>query len=218
MPIEIPVTATAWPRTERARIAGVNSFGFSGTNAHIILQEAPPAKELGPTPGLPDRSTHLVVLSGSSENALRELAAVYVERLTKEPESSLPDICHGAAIGRSALSHRLAFPAPDIAVAREVLSAFAQGKPTSGISSGRVRPDSRVAFFFTGQGAQYPGMGRALYKVEPVFREAFDKCALLLGEHLDRPLLEIVGYEDWPTRAGGYFRRDRLHTAGAFRR
>jgi acyl transferase domain-containing protein len=195
MPIEIPVTATAWPRTERARIAGVNSFGFSGTNAHIILQEAPPAKELGPTPGSPDRSTHLVVLSGSSENALRELAAAYVERLTKEPESSLPDICHGAAIGRSALSHRLAFPAPDIAVAREVLSAFAQGKPTSGISSGRVRPDSRVAFLFTGQGAQYPGMGRALYKVEPVFREAFDKCALLLGEHLDRPLLEIVGYE-----------------------
>jgi myxalamid-type polyketide synthase MxaC len=196
MPIEIPVTATAWPRTERARIAGVNSFGFSGTNAHIILQEAPPAKESGPTPGLPDRSTHLVVLSGSSENALRELSAAYAEHLTKEPGSSLPDICHGAAIGRSALSHRLAFPAPDIAVAREVLSAFAQGKPTSGIFSGRVRPDSRVAFLFTGQGAQYAGMGRALYKVEPVFREAFDKCALLLGEHLDRPLLEIVGYDN----------------------
>jgi myxalamid-type polyketide synthase MxaC len=196
MPIEIPVTATAWPRTERARIAGVNSFGFSGTNAHIILQESPPAKESGPTPGLPDRSTHLVVLSGSSENALRELSAAYAEHLTKEPGSSLPDICHGAAIGRSALSHRLAFPAPDIAVAREVLSAFAQGKPTSGIFSGRVRPDSRVAFLFTGQGAQYAGMGRALYKVEPVFREAFDKCALLLGEHLDRPLLEIVGYDN----------------------
>ena len=195
VPIEIPVTAIAWPRTERPRIAGVNSFGFSGTNAHVILQEAPPAKESGLAARLPDRPTHLVVLSGSSENALRELSAAYAERLTKEPENSLPDICHAAAIGRSALSHRLAFPAPDIAGAREILSAFAQGKPTSGTFSGRVRPDSRVAFLFTGQGAQYPGMGRALYKVEPVFREAFDKCALLLGEHLDRPLLEIVGYE-----------------------
>ena len=203
VPIEIPVRTIAWPRTERPRIAGVSSFGFSGTNAHVILQEAPLAKESGLAPPLPDRSTHLVVLSASSENALRELSGVYAERLTKEPECSLPDICHTAAIGRSALSHRLAFPAPDLAVAREVLSTFAQGKSTSEILAGRVHPDFRVAFLFTGQGAQYPGMGRALYEVEPVFRDAFDKCALLLGEHLDRPLPEIVGYDtDQPAPPG----------------
>ena len=193
-PIEIPVHALAWPRSERPRIAGVSSFGFSGTNAHVILQEAPPAKESAITSQSPDRSAHLMVLSTSSETALRELSLAYAEHLAKESECSLSDICHTAAVGRSALSHRLAFSAPNIAVAREVLSAFAQDKPKSEIFSGRVRSDSRIAFLFTGQGAQHTGMGRDLYEIEPVFRDAFDQCALLLGEHLDRPLQEIVGY------------------------
>ena len=194
-PIEISVNPVTWPRSERPRIAGVNSFGFSGTNAHIILQEAPTAKELSTTPQDLDRSAHLVVLSASSENALRDLSRAYVERFTDERAWSLPDICHTAAIGRSALPHRLAFPAPDIAAARELLSTFAQGNSKSEIVSGRIRSDSRVAFLFTGQGAQHTGMGRDLYEAEPVFRDAFDQCALLLAEHLDRPLQEIVGYD-----------------------
>ena len=137
-----------------------------------------------------------MVLSASSEAALRDLSLAYAEHLAKEPDCSLPDICHTASIGRSGLPQRLAFPAPNIAVARELLSAFAQGKSKSEIVSGRVRSDSKVAFLFTGQGAQHTGMGRDLYEVEPVFRDAFDRCALLLGEHLDRPLQEIVGYDD----------------------
>ncbi len=136
-----------------------------------------------------------MVLSASSETALRDLSLAYAEHLAKERECFLPDICHTAAIGRSALSYRLAFPAPNIAVARELLGIFAQGKSKSEIVSGRVRSDSRVAFLFTGQGAQHTGMGRDLYAIEPVFRDAFDQCALLLGEHLDRPLQEIVGYD-----------------------
>ena len=193
-PIEIPVNAIAWPRSERPRIAGVSSFGFSGTNAHVILQEAPTAKESLTQPQLPDRSAHLLVLSASSEAALRDLSLTYAEHLAKERECLLPDICHTAAIGRSALSYRLAFPVTNIAVARELLGIFAQGKSQSEIVSGRVRSDSRVAFLFTGQGAQHTGMGRGLYAIEPVFRDAFDRCGLLLGEHLDRPLQEIVGY------------------------
>jgi myxalamid-type polyketide synthase MxaC len=193
-PIEIPVDAIAWPRSERPRIAGVSSFGFSGTNAHAILEEAPRAKESLMQQQLPDRSAHLMVLSASSETALRDLSLAYAEHLAQGPGWSLPDICHTAAIGRSALSHRLAFPASNSAVARELLDAFVQGKSRSEIVSGRVRSDSRVAFLFTGQGAQYEGMARGLYEIEPVFRDAFDQCALLLGEHLDRPLHEIVGY------------------------
>ena len=186
-PIEIPVDAIAWPRSDRPRVAGVSSFGFSGTNAHVIVQEAPIAKESARAPQWPDRSAHLVVLSASSEPALRELSLGYAERLVNERESSLPDICHTAAIGRSALSHRLAFPAPNISVARQLLSNFAQGNSKSEIVSGRARSDSRVAFLFTGQGAQYAAMGRDLYTSEPVFRDAFDRCAPLLSEHLDRP-------------------------------
>src|SRR5580704_17200083 len=192
-PVEIPVDAIAWPRSERPRIAGVSSFGVSGTNAHVILQEAPTTKELA-TAQTPERSTHLMVLSAGSDAALRELSLTYAEHLGKEGVVSFPDICHTAAIGRSALSQRLAFPAPSIAAAKEFLGAFAQGNVNAEIITGRVRSDSRVAFLFTGQGAQWRGMGRDLYAIEPVFRDAFDQCALLLGEHLDRPLQEIVGY------------------------
>jgi myxalamid-type polyketide synthase MxaC len=193
-PIEIPVDAIAWPRSNRPRISSVSSFGFSGTNAHAILQEAPAAKESFTQPQLPDRPAHVMILSASSEDGLRDLSLAYAKHLEREPESSLPNICHTAAVGRSALSHRLAFPAPNIAVARELLGTFAQKKSNPEIVSGRVRTDSRVAFLFTGQGAQYTGMGRDLYETEPVFSKAFDQCALLLGEHLDRPLQEIVGY------------------------
>ena len=76
----------------------------------------------------------------------------------------------------------------------QLLSAFARGSSRPEIVSGRVRSDSRVAFLFTGQGAQYTAMGRDLYTSEPVFHDAFDQCALLLGEDLDRPLQEVVGY------------------------
>jgi acyl transferase domain-containing protein/aryl carrier-like protein len=134
-----------------------------------------------------------MVLSASSEAALRELSQVYAEHLAKEHEF-LANICHTAAVGRSALAYRLAFTAPNTVVTKELLGAFAQQKSGSEIVSGRVRSDSRVAFLFTGQGAQYVGMGRDLYGIEPVFRDAFDQCAVLLGQHLDRPLQEIVGY------------------------
>jgi myxalamid-type polyketide synthase MxaC len=194
-PIEIPVQTIAWPRSERPRIAGVSSFGFSGTNAHVILQEAPATKESVAPLKPVDRSAHLMVLSANSETALRNLALAYAEYFAKGAGCSLQDVCHTAAIGRSALSHRLAFPTPNIAVARELLDAFAQGKSKSEIVSGRVRSDSGVAFLFTGQGAQYAGMGRGQYETEPVFRDAFDECALLLNDHLDRPLHEVVGYD-----------------------
>jgi acyl transferase domain-containing protein len=200
-PIEIPVNAIAWPRSERPRIAGVSSFGFSGTNAHIILQEVSTAKAAPPQ--LPDRSPQLVVLSASSETALRELSLAYAEHLAKERECSLPDICYTAAAGRSALSHRLAFPATNIAAARESLSTFAQRKSTPEIFSGRASSDCRAAFLFTGQGAQHPAMGRDLYEIEPVFRDAFDQCAHLLVDQLDRPLQEVVGYNTTGAAAEG---------------
>jgi acyl transferase domain-containing protein len=195
VPIEISAQAIAWPRSERPRFAGVSSFGFSGTNAHVILEEAPIAKEPVTLPASPERSTHLLVLSANSEAALRELSLGYAEHLANASAGSLADVCHTAALGRSALSHRLAFPATSIAAARERLSAFAQGNPHPDVTSGRVRAGSGVAFLFTGQGAQHPGMARDLYRIEPVFRQAFDQCALLMGQHLDRPLQEIVGYD-----------------------
>lgn len=194
VPIEIVDRAIPWPRSERPRIAGVSAFGFSGTNAHAILQEAPAASEAAAMQGRPDRAAHLVVLSGASEGALRELAQSYSEYFSEKPERSFPDACHTAAAGRTPLSHRLAFAAVDAAAASRLLGSFAQGKSKPEISSGRVRSDARVAFLFTGQGSQRPQMGRALYETERVFRDAFDECAGILCSDLDLPLQEIIGY------------------------
>jgi acyl transferase domain-containing protein/acyl carrier protein len=200
-PIEIPINSVAWPRSERARIAGISSFGFSGTNAHVILQEAPFSKDPITEPGEPDRSAHLLVLSANSETALRDLSSAYAEAFVEGSEHLLPDICHTAAIGRSALSYRLSFPVSNILETKAKLDGFAQGKTRPEVMLGRARADARVAFLFTGQGAQRRGMGRALYETEPVFRNGFDQCALLLGEHLQHPLGEIVGYD---TTGPGY--------------
>jgi acyl transferase domain-containing protein len=194
-PIEIAARATAWPRSIRPRIAGVSSFGLSGTNAHAILEEAPEAKQGILSPKIQERPVHLLTLSAASQNALRELAQAYHKHLENNPGSSLEDVCHTAAVGRSALPHRLAIRANNVAKASELLGSFVQGKPQSTISSGRINSDSRIAFLFTGQGAQYLGMGRSLYESEPVYRAAFDQCADCLPDYLDRPLNEIVGYD-----------------------
>jgi acyl transferase domain-containing protein len=193
--VEIAAVPTAWPRSSRRRIAGVSSFGFSGTNAHAILEEAPGSKQAIPWPQIQERPVHLLALSAASENALHELARAYHKHLENNPGISLADVCHSAAVGRSALSYRLAIPANNLAKASELLGSFAQGKPQSTVCSGRINSDSRIAFLFTGQGAQYLGMGRSLYESEPVYRAAFDRCADCVAGHLDRPLKEIVGYD-----------------------
>jgi acyl transferase domain-containing protein len=202
-PIEIAATATAWPRSTRRRIAGVSGFGLSGTNAHAILEEAPGRDDAPDLSRVPDRPMHLVALSAASEVALRDLARAHSEFLAEQPACSLAEFCHTAASGRSFLSHRLAFPASDIATVRQLLSDFAQGRSNIEATSGRIRSECSVAFLFTGQGGQWNGTGRALYEIEPVYRDAFDRCADLLDEHLDMPLREIVGYDtDRPARRG----------------
>ncbi|MBV8969413.1 MAG: type I polyketide synthase, partial [Verrucomicrobia bacterium] len=194
-PIEIQVAATAWPRSGRARIAGVSSFGFSGTNAHAILQEAPETNNLA-TLRDRDRTAHLFVLSAESEAALHDLARAYDEYFTQEPECCLADVCHTAAVGRTPLSHRLSFPVTDVGTARDQLTSFRQRKSKSGLSVGRSRCAPKVAFLFTGQGSQHLGMGRILYENEPIFRDAFDRCADGLRKYLEYPLSEVIGYSD----------------------
>jgi acyl transferase domain-containing protein len=193
--ITIPVCATPWRRSGRPRVAGVSSFGFSGTNGHAILQEAPVSAEATISEAWEDRSAHLLVLSAESPTALQALSRSYSEHLAEEPALQWPEVCHTAATGRSALSHRLAVPAPDSISAREALSAFARGAIAPGVVSGRSRTEVKLAFLFTGQGSQYPGMGAALYRSEPVFRDAFDQCGAILRVHLDHPLQDIVGYD-----------------------
>jgi acyl transferase domain-containing protein/acyl carrier protein len=182
----VPTATMPWP-ADAARIAGVSSFGFSGTNAHVLV-EAAPAR---PEPARPDsdRPLHVLTLSAGSAPALDELAGRYAEQLDGMTGESLADVCFTAAVGRAHLAHRLAIPVVSAEQASAALRE-ARGRPARRISGGA--PRSRVAFLFSGQGSQYPGMGRQLYETCPPFRRALDRCADVLGDRLERPLLDVL--------------------------
>jgi acyl transferase domain-containing protein/acyl carrier protein len=182
VPVEIPVSGRAWPRGERRRLAGVSSFGFSGTNAHVIVEEAPqpPARAEGC-----ERPLHVLALSARSETALGELGGRYAAVL-EQSSGPVGDVCFTANAGRAHFEHRLAVTGSSSA---ELRSALLKALP-----GGRVqeREGIRPVFLFPGQGAQYAGMGRQLYETQPVFRAAMEQCAEGLSGELDRPLLEVL--------------------------
>jgi microcystin synthetase protein McyG len=192
IPVVVPMARTHWPTAEGRRVAGVSSFGFSGTNAHVVVEEAP-ERAPAPPPG-PERPLHLLTLSAKSPEALRQLAARYQEHLAGHPSEAFADICFTANAGRARFSHRLAVVAESAAQAGEKLAARGRGEEPRDCFAGRTESASepKLAFLFTGQGAQYIGMGRDLYATQPTFRQALGRCAELLAGHLDRPLLSVL--------------------------
>jgi acyl transferase domain-containing protein/aryl carrier-like protein len=191
LPVTVPTALTPWPRAARPRRAGVSSFGVSGTNAHVILEEAPL-----PAAALPASGPALTPLSARSAVALRALATRHADFLAAQPGLPLADVAHTAGVGRAHHPHRLAVLADSTVELAASLRSFAAGQLPATAHEGVVRAGERpkVAFLFTGQGAQYPGMGQRLYRQEPVFREVLDRAAALLAPRLPRPLLEVM----WP--------------------
>ncbi|MCK6562457.1 type I polyketide synthase [bacterium] len=192
-PLEILKEGKAWPRRARPRLAGVSSFGFSGTNAHIILQEAPAASAVPAAAPAAD-GMQLLTLSAKTEKALRDLARRYAEFLHQPAAPALAEVCYSANTTRSAFVHRLGVVAVTLPALREKLAAFAEKQSVHEMVTGQAKENSRpkVAFLFTGQGAQYLDMGRRLYETQAVFREALEKCDALLRPHLDKPLLAVL--------------------------
>src|SRR5690606_361656 len=193
IPFKVPVEPTPWTRRgERGRVAGVSSFGFSGTNAHVIVAEWPLAAEEEAAPG-PERPVQVLALSAQSDEALRELAQRYEAHLA-DTKASLPDIVFTANTGRTHFAERLALVAESTSGARQTLAAWLDGSAPGGVVRGRVPAGDppEVVFLFTGQGSQYAGMGRELYESSPVFRSALDRCAAVLEGELEVPLLEVL--------------------------
>ncbi len=200
-PVEVPTTNTEW--LPGPRIAGVSSFGFSGTNAHMLVGEAPepPADEST------TREQHVLTLRARDESALRDMARDFAAHLATTTDA-FPDICYTANSGRAQFNHRLALVADTASAATAGLNAFVEGQRTPGVVTGQApaRPH-KLAFLFTGQGAQWRGMGRELYNTQPVFRESFDRCAAALADELEIPLTELVfgsyGEDDDPLNQTG---------------
>ena len=208
-----------WQNNGKPRRAGVSSFGISGTNAHVILEQAP-ASALGAgangsdagtttqnatgdeTDALADSDAALAagalpwLLSGKSEGALRAQAERLREYLESDPETRAIDVGYSLA-SRAVFEHRGVVLGRERKELLSGLSALAKGEPTAGVAQGLAPiPTSGLAFLFTGQGSQRVGMGRELYDVFPVFRRALDEICVELDEHLEHPLREVLFADD----------------------
>ncbi|MDI5966648.1 type I polyketide synthase, partial [Streptantibioticus silvisoli] len=181
-----------WTGTDTPRRAGVSSFGVSGTNAHVILEQAPepePATDAAPAAGQP--SPVPLLLSARSEESLRGQADRLRSFLSDPARPDLADTAFSLATTRATLERRAVVWAPDRDAALARLAAVARGESVPGAVTGTSSP-GRTAFLFTGQGAQRVGMGAELYAAFPVFAQALDAvCARLDGE-LDRPLRDVM--------------------------
>ncbi|MBM4254541.1 MAG: amino acid adenylation domain-containing protein [Deltaproteobacteria bacterium] len=185
------IELTPWPRGQKRRVAGLSSFGATGSNAHLILEEAPPSLPQRPEV---DRPMHILTLSAKSQSALLELAGDYEHLLVQETSPALADVCFTANSSRTHFKWRVALGAADKEQARAQLAAFSAGRSVPGLLLGGEPPAKplRPAWLFTGQGALYPGMGRELYEVHSGFRRAIDGCAEILEPLLEKPLQSVL--------------------------
>nr|WP_079406386.1 type I polyketide synthase [Streptomyces sp. 3211] len=182
-----------WPdREDRPRRAAVSSFGISGTNAHVILEQAPapePAAAADRPAAAP--TTVPAVLSASSEPALRAQADRLYRHLTEADGDGLLDVGFSLATARGHLAHRAVLLCEDRDELLDGLRALADGVPGPDVVRATAG-EGRTAFLFAGQGAQRARMGQELYEGFPVFAAAFDAVCAALEPHLDRPLREVV--------------------------
>ena len=186
----VPTTTTPWPRTAAPRFAGVSSFGLSGTNAHVILEEPPAA----PPPNAPGRDMHVVTLSARSPEALSEQAARWRNHLAAHDQIEPADVAHTANVGRSAMSARASVTGRTTGELITQLDLLASGQRGPAIITSVVRPQdrSRVVMLFTGQGSQYHGMGRELSASQPVFRDTLVRCDTILRDVIGRSILDVM--------------------------
>lgn len=199
LPVAVPTKLTPWLPHEQRRIAGVSSFGASGTNAHIVLEEAPVKKVGGAGEQgsrgeeITERPLHLLTLSAKHPQALSEIAQRYIKYFSSHPDILLGNITHASQVGRTHFSHRLAIIAADNAHIQQQLQAYLDTTEVIGIYHGQASQQTKkIAFLFTGQGSQYRHMGRQLYQTQPSFRQTLDECDTLLQPLLGESILQVI--------------------------
>ncbi|MCD0449074.1 acyltransferase domain-containing protein [Actinocorallia sp. API 0066] len=190
-PLSLLVRARDWPRDGRPRRAAVSAFGFSGTNAHVVLEEADDAEVPAPRSsagGFPVPC----VLSAKTPEAVREQARRLADLLAEDPRVGHADAAFSSVTTRAALPHRAVVIAADREELRRGLAEIAEdGLCSMGTVRGE-RQDGRLAFMFTGGGAQHAGMAGGLRAAFPVFAAVFDEVCAALDVHLPGPLLAVV--------------------------
>ncbi|MBK9607641.1 MAG: aminotransferase class III-fold pyridoxal phosphate-dependent enzyme [Betaproteobacteria bacterium] len=183
-PFYVNTSLEEWTTSDHPRRAGVSSFGVGGTNAHVVIEEAPAVEAAEPS-----RSPQLLVLSARSSAALDQATANLADHLESHPDLYLADVANTLQVGRDALPHRRSLAARDGADALALLRSCERARVATRVASG-VPPS--VAMMFPGQGAQYVAMGRTLYRDCAVFRAAVDRCSEVLEPHLRLDLRKVL--------------------------
>src|SRR5581483_9164539 len=177
IPITLPERTMCWPSEQEPRLAGVSSFGWSGTNAHVLVEEYVPVAASSR-----EEPWQLLVLSAKSETALEQATDNLAAYLQNQPEVPLADIAYTLQVGRSRFEHRRTLVCRD---REDALAALTTRDPRR-LQTGYQRERQRaVAFLFPGLGEQYAGMAQELYQAEPAFRQTVDLCCQILKERLD---------------------------------
>jgi len=199
--ISLLTESQPWPANGHPRRAGISAFGISGTNAHVIIEEAPPAgADADETTDGPSRSRVLTgapaawLISGHTESALAAQAGRLGAWLRSAKDIDPVDAAWSLATTRSTLEHRAVVLGEDLNELVSGVATLAAGEPTSAVIRGTVPAGraGRVGFLFAGQGSQRAGMGRELYAASPVFAAAFDEAVKLLEAELDLPIRDVV--------------------------
>ncbi|HWI20961.1 MAG TPA: beta-ketoacyl synthase N-terminal-like domain-containing protein, partial [Vicinamibacterales bacterium] len=190
-PFYVNTTLTDWNVPEGAtRLAGVNSLGIGGSNAHVILEEAPAVAEVI---NQRERTAQVLALSGKTEQALWDQVDRYIAFLGEQRDANVADVCFTANAGRHHFDYRIAVTGRSIAELRDALIER-QRQHREGSAAVTPVPGAKpkVVFLFTGQGAQYAGMCRELYETQPAFRRVLERCQEILSSELEVPLLEVL--------------------------
>ncbi|GMK39956.1 polyketide synthase [Paenibacillus sp. CCS19] len=178
LPLQVATERRDWT-SSRTRLAGVSAFGFGGTNAHVVLEEAPAGDErLEPGQRPIDAMSHLLPLSARSESSLRKLVQAYLERIQSDQSAAILDLCYSASVRRTHHPYRICFVFQDIAELIVQLNGYLDGKPAAvDICTGKAGyAAKRICYVFSGQGPQWWGMARDLLNSDPVFRKAVVEC------------------------------------------
>ncbi|MFB2772731.1 type I polyketide synthase [Pelatocladus sp. BLCC-F211] len=191
LPLEVSTKLMPWPDRGRQRYAGLSSFGFSGTNAHVIFEEAPIQERL---PAEVQRPLHILTLSAKSPQALKQLASRFEKHFVTHPSQQFEDVCFTANTGRNHFSCRLSIVSDSLSHTQAELAAFVTEEKFSGTVRFRKQTENRakIAFLFTGQGSQYFEMGCHLYNTQLTFRKVLDQCNEILSPYLQQSLLSVL--------------------------
>ncbi|HEV8581881.1 MAG TPA: amino acid adenylation domain-containing protein [Thermoanaerobaculia bacterium] len=189
-PFRVADRLADWPPGPAPRRAGVSSLGLGGTNAHVVLEEAPESEA-----GSASRPWQLLLLSARTPTALAVAADRLAAYLREHPEADLADVAYTLQTGRRSFPHRLAVVVED---RDEALAALEGTGPRRLLGSEQESTDRPVTFLFSGLGEHYPGMARDLYPAEPTFRAELDRCCELLRPHLGLDLRQLL----FPESAG----------------